>query len=312
MSITAAQRADRTLGIGSSDAAAILGMNPWKRAADVLLEKRGVVEPADAGELAELGTMMEPSIANLAAKKLGVLLVPPDFTWVAANGIMRANPDRFIEKEEVGRSIVEIKDTGQLDGWGLPGTDQVPEYVLIQVVHQMICVQAPEAHVAVLKYAFGRRWMDLYKIKWDDVRGLAEEMEQRLCAWWDKHMVKGEPIDMSVALPPTMDTLTRIKRTAKKIVTVPANIVRMCQNTRAEEKTAEAERKLADEKLIASMGDAEAFESDIGAGTYFEQTRGGVDQAKLKAEYPEVWAKVSKPTTFRVLRIPGAKAGGGE
>ena len=58
MVISQQQLSDRNKGIGSSDAAAILGLSSYKTPYDIWLQKTGRVDGGGAGEAAWIGTML--------------------------------------------------------------------------------------------------------------------------------------------------------------------------------------------------------------------------------------------------------------
>ena len=64
----------RRRGIGGSDAAAILGISPWRTARDLYYEKLSVVK-ADMDEnwaALEMGHLLEDLVARIFAKKTGL------------------------------------------------------------------------------------------------------------------------------------------------------------------------------------------------------------------------------------------------
>lgn len=65
--------ADRKTGIGGTDAAAILGVSPFKTPLQVYCEKTGILDEPDLGELERIqwGNRLEPYIAEAYAQKTG-------------------------------------------------------------------------------------------------------------------------------------------------------------------------------------------------------------------------------------------------
>lgn len=287
--ITERQREARIAGIGSSDAAAILGYNPHRNAADVRLEKLGLVEPEPAGELAEIGNALEDGIASLAAQRLGVKLVKPTSTYVHPDlGMLRANLDRQVGRAARGEPIVECKDSGIDDGWGDPGTDVIPPMVLIQVQYQMLCSEAPSAHVARL----GRGWkrgLFIYEVRRSDE--LIDAMAKFLPAWWQRHIVDQDPLPEDLA-PPNLEVLKRVRREpATRVALDPALVLAWRQHEEAF-KAAEAARDEAKARVLDALGTAEGGDCEHGAVTYLEQCR---KEHTVAA------------STFRVMRFKAAK-----
>ena len=196
MTLTAKQLEDRNKGIGSSEMAAIVGLNPFQNQHDVWRLKMGLEPPFEGNAATELGTKLEPALLDLAESEIGERVVKGSAsTFVEKQDkILRANIDGFVGKAKRGNPIVECKTTGMQDGWGEPGTDQVPPHVVIQVHHQMVCAESDFAYVARLgPPASGHRWeFSLYHVPINPE--IAHTLRERAKAWWEKYVVgKTEP-----------------------------------------------------------------------------------------------------------------------
>lgn len=139
-------------GIGSSDAAAAVGLNPYKSPLELWMEKTG--RASSTGEHAGFddprywGTLLEPYVAvayqqktDRRVRKVNAVLQHPSFPYMLAN----------IDREVVGCpqvQILECKTAGEFGSrlW----RDGVPEYVQIQVQHQLAVTGKAAADVAVL------------------------------------------------------------------------------------------------------------------------------------------------------------------
>ena len=62
----------RNKGIGGSDASVICGVNKYKSAVELWMEKTGQLEPKEAGEAAYWGTVLEPIIREEFTKRTGL------------------------------------------------------------------------------------------------------------------------------------------------------------------------------------------------------------------------------------------------
>lgn len=141
-------------GIGSSDAASAVGLNPYKSALELWMEKTGreanlpKVDPNDEASPMYWGTLLEPIVAAHYTKRTGnrvrrvnAVLQHPTQPWMLAN----------IDREVIGApdvQILECKTAGQ-NGARL-WKDGVPEYVQLQVMHQLAVTGKRAADVAVL------------------------------------------------------------------------------------------------------------------------------------------------------------------
>ncbi|MBR8225040.1 YqaJ viral recombinase family protein [Burkholderia ambifaria] len=144
----------RRTGIGGSDAAAAVGLNPYMSPMELWLDKSGRSEglpgpdPNDTTSPTYWGTLLEPIVAasytrvtGNRVRKINAVLRHPSIPWMLAN----------IDREVVGTSdvqILECKTAGEHGArlW----RDGVPEYVELQVQHQLAVTGKTAAHVAVL------------------------------------------------------------------------------------------------------------------------------------------------------------------
>ena len=146
----------RKQGIGSSDAAAAVGLNPYQSALALWLNKTGRDEnltqpdPDDEDSPCYWGNVLEPIVAMQYSRRTGnrvrrinaVLQHPdPQYAWMLAN----------IDREVVGNSEVQILEckTAGIHGSRL-WKQGVPEYVQLQVQHQLAVTGTQAADVAVL------------------------------------------------------------------------------------------------------------------------------------------------------------------
>ena len=161
----------RRRGIGSSDAAAAVGLNPYKSQLELWLEKTGrdgnlpKVDPHDEESPLYWGTLLEHIVAAHYTKRTGnrvrrinaVLQHPdPALPWMLAN----------IDREVTGAPDVQILEckTAGINGARL-WRDGVPEYVQLQVHHQLAVTGKQTADVAVL---LGGQHLEIHRIERDD------------------------------------------------------------------------------------------------------------------------------------------------
>jgi len=161
----------RKQGIGSSDAAAAVGLNPYKSQLELWLEKTGrdtslpKLDPNEEESPAYWGNILEPIVATHYTKRSGhrvrrvnaVLQHPdPKLPWMLAN----------IDREVIGADDVQILEckTAGINGARL-WKDGVPEYVQLQVMHQLAVTGKQAADVAVL---LGGQHLEIHRIERDE------------------------------------------------------------------------------------------------------------------------------------------------
>ena len=161
----------RKQGIGSSDAAAAVGLNPYKSQLELWLEKTGrdtslpKLDPQDEDSPAYWGNILEPIVATHYSRRSGhrvrrinaVLQHPdPKLAWMLAN----------IDREVIGAPEVQILEckTAGINGARL-WKEGVPEYVQLQVMHQLAVTGKQAADVAVL---LGGQYLEVHRIERDE------------------------------------------------------------------------------------------------------------------------------------------------
>lgn len=144
----------RKRGIGSSDAGAAVGLNPYRSQLALWMDKTGrdagmpQIDPDDDTSPTYWGSLLEPIVAAHYTKRTGnkvrrvnAVLQHPEHPWMLAN----------IDREVVGTAEVQILEckTAGINGARL-WKDGVPEYVQLQVMHQLAVTGKQAADVAVL------------------------------------------------------------------------------------------------------------------------------------------------------------------
>jgi putative phage-type endonuclease len=300
--ITQTQTESRQNCIGASDVPAILGVSPWKDAFSLWAEKTGKVPAPEVGDAAEWGNVLEPAIAACASKALNRPVVRstgsfkhPDLPFV------RVNPDYFVEVSRRGSPIVECKSTSIAEGWGEEGTDQIPDYVTVQVNMQMRCTDSAFAHVARLLHTFGHPDFRIYSMTFS--RSLADYTDEAVGRFWDHNVAKDTPPDTThLSLP----ALGRMRRAAKVVQVDPALMIEY-DLARAAEKAAEAAKKAAASKLLAAMGDADQAEVPGWRAKYTKVSKQGVDLDAIRAAVPDLVARCTKDASHYMLTVKQIK-----
>lgn len=333
MALTAEQMEQRRHVVGASDVAAICGQNPYRSAIDVWNEKVYSVEPDRPSQAANLGSMLEGALRDLAADALKLPVHATNLYRELAGTRIGVNLDAWTEIE--GRVIpVELKTAGILTPWssvvfewGDEWTDQVPMQYLIQVMTQMMTLDAPFGFVSAL---IGERGHVMYRIERNDevCRYILEAVER----FWACVESKTMP---SESAPIAVDILARIRRVPQatcRFDDEAARAVLDWQRANKARKEAEEEEDAAKALVIQLLGEcdgalvewtgaqAEQLARVLGlddvtqaeqrvAITYQAQGREDVDRDILRSRFPEAWEASKRRTTYRVLRLGKAKPG---
>lgn len=284
MALNTEQRERRTKRIGSSDAAAILNLDPYRSASDVWLEKTGRAAGFAGNAATERGNLLEPVLLDWAEGELGVTLQRDVFVECAEYPHLCANLDGFCSEKNFN---VEAKSTVNADEWGEPGTDKVPERVIIQVTHAMLLAKTDKTYIPMICPGFKSFDWRMYEVPFN--RKLAEFAAEQCDIWWKQHVIGDTPPVGSV---PSIEVLKRVRRQPNKIVPVSDELVDAWIVLKAAHKQAKEDEEKAQAALIASLGDAEQGEAKRGTLSYMETSRRGYSV---------------DPCTYRTLRLKAAK-----
>jgi putative phage-type endonuclease len=175
---------------GASDAAAILGLCPWRSQWHVWMDKVKGERQRENDNMRD-GLFLEPAILSWAEHKLDATFTRQ--VWKAHdNGIMAATfdglGDTYVVEAKWKANQLDTADPSEC--FGRAGSNQIPQNYLIQVCHQLYVAgpQYTTAYLAVLR-GWGGLGFGMYKIKRDNQ--LCEAIAAKVCEWWTKHVVGG-------------------------------------------------------------------------------------------------------------------------
>jgi putative phage-type endonuclease len=179
----------RRATLGSSEIAAVAGVNPYATEHDVWASKCLGVD-FEGNEATHLGNLLEPTIFGIYADRYGKKLVRGEYT-LGPEPWMSCTPDARIVGED---GLVEAKLVGlrSLYQWG-PGntdaeeSDAVPMHYLCQAIWQMAVTGAAFVDVSAL---LGTEFRT-YRIRRN--LDLERQLIERGRAFWNDHVVPRIP-----------------------------------------------------------------------------------------------------------------------
>lgn len=145
----------RRKGIGGSDAAAVLGISPFRTGRDLYYDKLNIVTADDAGNWValEMGHLLEPLVARIFEHKTGLkvqrrpfMYQHPLYPW------MLADLDYVVVLPDGKLAILEIKTTNYnaRDHWWYNGEEIVPVYYEAQGRHYMSVMNVDRVYYCCL------------------------------------------------------------------------------------------------------------------------------------------------------------------
>lgn len=281
MSLSQAQLDMRKTGIGASEIAAVIGLNPYCSALEVWMEKTGRKAPFGGNEATGWGEKLEPLIADAYAERFRVELVElqdphktirhPEYPWALAS------PDRLIvgDGAECGFSLghkvaagLEIKTAGRgtARDWGESGSE-IPIAYQAQIVWSMMVTGIEQWNVAVLLCG---NEMRTYSVRFDPI--LSAKLLSIGEDFWKNHVaadVRPEP-DHSESARKMLGILFP-EDTRPDLLEAGEAEEGLIQGLALAERQLAEDQKRADEiknRLIAAIGDAPGVSGISGTVTY--------------------------------------------
>jgi len=139
----------RKLGIGGSDASIVCGINKYKSAIALWMEKKGLSKGDEAGEPAYWGNRLEALVREEFTLRTGIDVTPVNqILQSEAHPFMLANLDGLCNHPEYGPCIFEAKTASAYlaDEWD----DKIPDSYMLQIQHYMAVTGYRGAYIAVL------------------------------------------------------------------------------------------------------------------------------------------------------------------
>lgn len=291
----------RRQGVTASEIAAVLGISPWESPFSLYWRKVNGWR-TEENEFTSAGRHLEDAIAMWWNLEVGPGW--PDFAMHRAGLYAHADrpwqlatPDRLIHGELRALALLECKWVAhRWDGWGEPGTDDIPVYYRAQCLWQLDVLGVDEVHVAAL----GPGGFRAYVVRRDE----ADLQMMRLAgAAFVRAMKAGQPPDLD-GHAATLTTLRRLHPTVGEgDVEVPVDLAEAYRQARADKREADARVKACEARIRDALGSTYARATcggkSVASRSVFDVKRIDVDQ--LRKELPEVAEQyLAKTTTDRL------------
>jgi predicted phage-related endonuclease len=230
---------------------------------------------------------------------LGVKIVKNQ-ARVHEGGVLSATHDALVVGEPVG---IEAKTAGIMnpmqarDEWGEEGTDEIPDYYIIQTQTQCLVSGLNIVHVPAL---IGGRGRKMYRVERSDK--ICAAILERVTLFWMENVQKDIPPEGV----PSLNIIRMRKREPGKVISLAAADVEYWQECEKRRKEAEKEADFAKAAVLAAMQDAELGESEAGNVKVTKVKSQRLDSKALKAEQPEIAEKYTKESES--VRMTWSKA----
>ena len=289
----------RQAGIGGSDASCIAGLNPWKSAIQLYMDKKEENPKEQKSLRMELGNRLEGLVAELFTEATGLKVRN-------VNGILKndkypfeiANIDRAIVGE---KAFLECKTTNSyaLKEW----EEGVPAHYEIQCLHYMAITGATHCYIAAL---IGNSDFIWHKIERD--QETIDYLMQIEKDFWENNIEKDV-----VPMPDGSDAYSEyLKKKYDKSngQTIELHLLEngVDKLNRYDEivtdiKALESEKKLIEQEIQFHMEEFEIAKIGDRKVTWKSSSRNTIDSKKLKAEMPDIAQQYMKTSTSRTFRV---------
>lgn len=276
--LTSEQRTARRAYIGSSDAPAILGVDPFRNRHDVFLDKTRDLEDFTSPAI-EAGNLLEPVLIDWCSRQLDRPIRNRGTMHV--RGDLACNLDADLSDTE----IIEAKTTGMVDHWGEENSDEVPDKVLVQTHHAFHCTGAVVAYVPVILARFSLKFA-LYRVERNDK--VCEAVAAECIDFMQNNVRKG----IAPVGAPSLDVVKRVRRQPETWCDVPDELVEAWQQHRKARLAAEKIEDEAQAAVLAALGTCDGGRTGLGDLTHLEYSRKGYTVA---------------PSKYRQLKLKGSK-----
>ena len=295
----------RRKSIGGSDAATIVGLNPWSSPYELWADKLGKIPPKEENEAMRIGHDLEEYVAKRFCEATGKKVR-------RENSILRdpklpfahANVDRLIIGEKAG---LECKTTSVLNLKRFAGGEYPPNYY-VQCQHYMMVTGYKVWYLAVL--VLGREFL-WFEVKRDD-----EDIEALKAAeqeFWE-YVDKQEPpaVDGTDSCSDTLDKLYPDSDPDVDIdLTAVSDTLKQRTEICKQIKTLETQKKACENSIKDYMETAEKGNCEGFKVSWKTQERISLDSKQLQADHPEIdFGKYIKTSSSRTMRITEVKTNG--
>ncbi len=273
--LTPEQQARRVGYIGSGHSSALLGFNEYQTVYDAWAQITDKLPPLKPSPAMRAGLILEGAVIDWAEEELGVkierevdcfagspLHVGPDYCGAHLDGL-------FYDGD--APVVVEAKTSGiyaflDKDEWGEANTDQVPERVVVQCHHHMLCSGASLTVVPALIPPKGFR---MFRVERDDQ--LIEAMLDIYHHFWTNHVLADSAPEDSL---PSVSTVRKIHRLPDITTSIDAKVVTALEEARQAAKDAKDRADMCLQELGAALGQHEVASFTGGLLTFKADKRG--------------------------------------
>lgn len=290
----------RTGGIGGSDVSVIAGINPYRSAHQLWLEKTGRIEPVQSdSEYAHFGTLLEPIVRNeftartgLKVRAKNMLLQSEEYPFMLANldGVINENGEMVLfEAKTASAYKKEVWEEG------------VPAEYVLQVQHYMAVTGAKKTYVAAL---VGGNHFYYHAVERDEAL-IAKIIAMEKSFWEINVLGDKEPV------PDGLEATTAyfnecFSQSNGETISLPEEVLSICE---AYDRISQQLKEMGTEKdALANQLKSYLKEAEVGIVgerkvMWKQVKKSGLDTKRLQQEKPDVYTDYLMQSQYRRLTV---------
>ena len=186
-------REGRKHSIGASDAAAVMGISPWKTEAQLWDEKANGKMLDFHNSDTVRGHRSESHILELYGIETGRKIFSGERIMLMSNrnSFMSCTLDGIDFTDENNPIIIEVKSVKFSHGeWS---DDRIPDYYFTQLLHQLAVTGWDEA-ILLVRFTRNEGWESaserMYHVKREDVQDQIDKLARKESKFWNEYVVK--------------------------------------------------------------------------------------------------------------------------
>lgn len=284
--------------IGGSDAATCVDLNPWSDKLTLFCDKKGLLPEKDDNFAMRMGRELEDLVAKFFTEATGKEVRNDNFSWVSdEHDYIGADVDRTIVGEN---AALECKTINAFSKYDLEG-GEIPQQYYCQLQHYMYVMGYDYMYIAFIQFGKGFFWHKVDRNN-EDIKALIDAEVY----FWENYIVKDVKPDADGS-ESSMETLRKMypQDTGMSVILNDSDddLLTEIKSLQAAQKRLKEQEEELKTKICGELEDYTTGTTDNFIVTWKAQKRTSVDSKKLKADFPDIYEKVKKETTSRVLRI---------
>lgn len=288
----------RRTGIGGSDAATIVGLNPWSSPYYLFCDKMGALPEKEDSEAMRQGRDLEQYVADRWMERTGKTCRRNNYMWRSTRWPwMLADIDREIVGENAG---LECKTTSVYNRYDLQG-GEIPLTYYVQCQHYMAVMGFDRMYLAVL--VLNKGFYDfVIERDQEEIEALAAAEEE----FWERlRLEEPPPIDGSEATQNAIRAMYPQEDSGFEMV-LPITVDEELERLESMQQLIKDLKNQCDgikNRVMERMGDAALAVTKKRTCSWRTMRRKALDTNRLKAEHPELYKEYTKTTESRVFSV---------